>query len=104
NTFETLEEAGLSVNASKKSINNVCLGVNKTCKGFYWSYTQVEPFEWQNDTRKKKVMQTDLNNIPLAEYESVAEASRQSGISKTCISRVCRGEREQSGSFLWNYI
>ena len=75
NSFETLEEAGASVGASRKSINNVCLGANKTCKGFYWSYIQEEPFGWSVDTRKKKVIQLDLNNVPMAEYESVGDWS-----------------------------
>lgn len=103
NTFETLKDAGNAVNASRKSINNVCLGVNKTCKGFYWSYDKDESFEGHTDHRKKMVCQLDLNSVLINTYESVAQASMQSGISKTCISRVCRGEREQSGGFIWKY-
>ncbi|WP_394345717.1 hypothetical protein [Gelidibacter gilvus] len=45
-----------------------------------------------------------LTLFPIAEYESVAEASRQTGISKSCISKVCRGERKQSGGYIWKYI
>ena len=45
----------------------------------------------------------DLDGHILYEYKSVAEASRQTGVSKTCISKVCRGERKGSGGFLWRY-
>ncbi len=37
------------------------------------------------------------------EYKSVADASKETGISKTCISRACRGERENSGRYRWEY-
>jgi len=104
NTFNTLKEAGASVNASRKSINNVCLGVNKTCKGYFWSYTLTEPYVCNTDLRKKKVVQFTLSGNQLAVFNSVAEASRASGISKTCISRVCRGDREQSGGYIWKYV
>ena len=45
----------------------------------------------------------DLDGRTLQKYKSVAEASRQTGISKTCISRCCRGERDKSGGFKWEY-
>ena len=102
--FESLQSAASAVNASRTSISNTCLSQNKTCKGFYWSYNLTEPFIIEVDLRKKKVVQYDLEGKQIAIFESVAEASRQTGVSKTCISRCCRGEREQSGGFLWKYI
>lgn len=36
-------------------------------------------------------------------FKSASEASRKTGISRTCIARCSRGERGQSGGFLWNY-
>ncbi len=100
--YDSLENAANAVSANKKSISNVCLGQNKTCKGFYWSYS--DSFTLPLDLRKRKVLQCDLEGNAIKEYESVSEASRLADISKTCISRVCRGEREQSGGFLWKYI
>ena len=99
--YNSLENAANTVSANKKSISNVCLGQNKTCKGFYWSYS--DSFTLPLDLRKRKVLQCDLEGNVIKEYESVSEASRLVDISKTCISRVCRGEREQSGGFLWKY-
>ncbi|WP_300021751.1 NUMOD1 domain-containing DNA-binding protein [uncultured Maribacter sp.] len=100
---DSLKSAALSVSASRTSISNTCLGQNKTCKGFYWSYTLTEPFIIEGDLRKKKVVQYDLEGKQIAIFESVAEANRSTGISKTCISRCCRGERRSSAGFLWKY-
>ncbi len=103
-TYDSLESAASAVSAANKSISNACLGYNKSCNGYYWSYTLTEPYVIPKDLRRKEVMQLDLYGNLIARFVSVSEASKYSGISKTCISRCCRGEREQSGGFLWNYI
>jgi hypothetical protein len=102
NKYECLEDAANAVNAYKTCVGNACTGHNKTCKGYYWSYSSSFPLNLK-DERRKTVIQLHLDGSILAEYKSVAEASRQTGISKTCISRVCRKERESSGGYLWTY-
>jgi len=103
NLFDSLESAANAVNAYKTCIGNACIGQNKTCKGYYWSYNFSVPFNPNTDLRKKKVNQLSLSDKLIAVYESVAEASKATGISKSCISRVCRGEREKSSGFKWKY-
>jgi len=103
-TYDNLESAALSVNAKPKSISNACLGYNKSCMGFYWSYSNIFNTIEKTDDRKKQVIQFDLNGKELAKFISASEASRKTGVSKTCITRCCRGEREQTGGFLWKYI
>lgn len=102
-TYETLTEAGNVVNATKKQMSSVCLSVHQTYKGYYWSYEYKEPFVQKKDCRKKEIIQLDDNGIMIATYVSVAEASRQTGISKTCLSRVCRGERDKTHGFVFRY-
>lgn len=104
NRFNDLTSAATSVNATKKSISNVCLHIDRTCNGFYWSYSDTDNPNNNIDLRTKKVIQYTLNGEELANYISASEASRKTSISKTCITRCCRGEREQSGGFFWKYI
>jgi len=101
--FECLEDAAKTVNVAKQSISGACLGVNKLYKGFYWSYTFQEPFVPGRDKRLKTVCQFTVDGIFIQKFKSVAEASRITNLSKTCIARVCRGEREKSGGFTWQY-
>lgn len=103
NSYIDLENAGNAVNADKRSISSACLGYNKFCQGFLWSYSSTLDVSLIADLRKKTVNQISLDGEFIASYESVSEASRQTGISKTCISRCCRKEREHSGGFLWKY-
>ncbi len=39
NTFDCLESATCAVSSNKRCISSACLGINKTCKGYYWSYS-----------------------------------------------------------------
>jgi group I intron endonuclease len=104
NSYDDLSSASNAVSATKTSISNACLNYNKTCKGYVWSYSKtIKPNE-KIDLRNKKVCQTSLNGETKVIYKSVSEASRKTGISKTCIARCCRKEREHSGGFIWKYI
>ena len=104
NSYDSLESAAVAVGASRTSISNACLGYNKSCMGFYWSYLLRSHYLPGRDRRKKRVFQFSLTGKNIAQYNSVAEASRSSGLSKTCISRCCRGERDHSGGYIWKYI
>ena len=103
-TFSSLEEAAKAIDGKEKSVSNACLGYNITYRGYYWSYMKSDNYAGIPDRRKKKVKQFTLLGNTIAVYDSVAEASKSTGISKTCISRCCRGERQHSGSFRWAYV
>lgn len=103
-TFEDLTVASNTINVRKQDISRACWSVNHALGGYLWSYEFKEKFIPDSDNRKKEVLQYCLDGKLLARYISASEASRKTGISKTCITRCSRGEREQSGGFLWKYI
>ncbi|TWO31504.1 endonuclease [Seonamhaeicola sediminis] len=102
-TFDCLDDAASSINSTKQHISRACLSVNNIYGGYFWSYELKEPFCPFKDKRRKRVVQYSLDGEKIAEFISVADASRKTGSSKTCIARVCRGERRQSGGFVWKY-
>nr|WP_315167524.1 NUMOD1 domain-containing DNA-binding protein [uncultured Flavobacterium sp.] len=103
-TYDNLASASEAINVTKKSISNVCLGIDKTCKGYYWSYAFIERYIPQIDLRKKQVIQLSLEGNLLNTFDSASQASKMTGVSKSCITRCCRAERTQSKGFLWRYI
>lgn len=103
-TYNSLENAANAVGAEKRSISRACFNVNNAFRGFYWSYTKTVQFSPSGDKRRKKVRQLDSDGNLLAEYNSVAEASRQTGISKSPIAKSCRGEQKTTGGYFWNYV
>ncbi len=100
-TYDTLEEAGNSVNASRKTISNACLGSLKSAKGFLWSY--IPEYPEVEDRRSKIVYQYDLEGQVLATFRSAREASKQLGIGLSSITRCCRGERKQTSGYQFSY-
>ena len=103
NKYSNLTDAGNVINLTKQHLSNVCLGVNKAFRGYYWSYEYKEPFASDVDNRKKKVSKYSLEGILIETYKSIAEASKITRINKTSIAKVCRGERKSSGNFLWKF-
>lgn len=53
----------------------------------------------------KKVLQFTRNNEFVADYPSVSEASRNTGVNKTCILQCCncRPNYKSAGGFIWRY-
>lgn len=102
-SYTSLTKASQSNKTSKQCISRACLSTNKLYNNFYWSYTYKAPFKPDTDNRKKVVYQYTLDGEFIAEYISVAEASRQTGFNKTSIAKVCRGERNKCGNYLWVY-
>lgn len=102
-TFENLTLASDTIGVRKQDISRACWNVNQTLGGYLWSYENTEAFVLEQDNRRKEVIQSFLDGGFIGQYISVAEASRKTGVSKTCISRCCRGERENSGGFIWQY-
>lgn len=104
NTYDSLESASYAVEAKRQNISKVCIGINKTCKGFYWSYSNEFKLNDKKDIRMKSVAQHTIEGKIINNFKSASEASRLTGISKSCITKCCRGERKTSGGFIWNYL
>jgi len=53
--------------------------------------------------KKKYVIQYTLDDILIKKYSSQKEAENKSGVSRSNISKCCRGKRKQAGGFKWKY-
>lgn len=56
-----------------------------------------------NNSNSKTVLQLDLNGNVLAEYPSLNEACRQTGIFAQNIGACCKGILKQTHNYLWRY-
>lgn len=102
-TYSCLKEAASTVDSSKQNISRACLSVTKEFSGYYWSYKDEEEILPIVDNRKRAVVQLNLNGEIINSYGSIVEASETLGINKTSIAKVCRGERNTAGGFIWKY-
>lgn len=57
-----------------------------------------------NETTKKKVVQCDKNNNKINTFNSISDASRQTGIAIASISCVCNSKRKTAGGYVWHFV
>ncbi|MEY8850028.1 GIY-YIG nuclease family protein [Psychroserpens sp. XS_ASV72] len=101
--YDNLESAGSAVSASKKQISRACLSVNNSFGGYYWSYKLQDTFTPKKDKRLKEVSQYDLGGTLIRVFRSVCIASKETGVNKSSIAKVCRGERNTAGGYIWQF-
>lgn len=101
-SFESLEYAAKAVNVDKKTISKAALGVINTAGGYYWSYSSFP--KQSKDQRIKRVVQLSHDILKIDEFESIAQASLKTGVNKTSIAKVCRGERKMAGGYRWSFL
>lgn len=101
--YDCLQSEASASNTNRKYISRAALSVNKEYAGYLWSYEKHEELPAAQDKRRRKVVQYDLAGNWLAEFNSVADASRFTGVSKSYIAKVCRYERTVAKGFKWSY-
>lgn len=104
-TFDTLMDAERKTGISQKNIFTVVSHKSYTAGGFQWKYID-DPFEIKDvskKTKKQKRPVIQFKNNEEVEYESAAEAERQTGISAISIRRVCQEKGNTAGGFKWKY-
>lgn len=105
--FEAASQAGFGRGTN---ITACCKGKILSACGFIWRYKESEnyphtievPERWVDS--KKKVGQYDKNSILIAEYSSISEASRATGISTGNIYQCLKGKYKQTKGFIWKYM
>ena len=71
---------------------------------FFGKHHSEEARRKMSEKRQKKpVIQYTLGCEFLAEYPSVLDAVRQTGIGHRSISRCCKGKYKTAGGFIWRY-
>ena len=102
NKFDSLLKASKETNIEKTSISSCCRKIRDTAGGFIWRFNKEKVYyDKPKKYNEKKVYQYTKDMILVSEYESVAEASRQTGI--TNIVSCCNNKRKTAGKFIWTY-
>lgn len=90
-----------------KNINHCLIGDSKSAYGFVWIYK--DEYDANKDYSYKRnpygnqyaVIQMDKNNNVIAEFNSVQEAHRTTGVNYSCICECCNGTQQTAGGFIW---
>lgn len=63
----------------------------------------ADSFKGKNNPNAQTVRQYDLNHNFIAEYQTMAEASKITGVGQSKISLVSSGKRKTAGGYIWEY-
>ena len=119
NTFNSLKEAGEYIGCPTSSISHCCNGNRNTSMGYMWKYEKVIPTDIKSEeeinkkiiarknqilTQKNmKIVQYDIDGNRLATFDSCKKAAEYIGISRSCITHCCLGDRKTAKGFVWKY-
>ena len=114
--YDSILSASKELKLEHASILRCCEGTQKTSGGYIWRYANESLTEnhlkWCNtkNTEKphmmKSVVQFSINGDVIKIYNSITEASLETGIPGSNISICCSGKGRQktAGGYLWKYL
>ncbi len=107
--FKTMSEAARKHNTRLSYIKKSCENPNIRHAGIYngerlsWKYTDPNYVPIKVDTKGRPILQYDMNNNFVAEYKSMRDAMKQTGIAKSGIADTANGKNTHAGGFLWRF-
>lgn len=104
-TFNSLMDAQRQTGVAQKNIFWVVSHKSYSAGGYQWKYIDDDFIitDISSKTTRQKQPVIQLINGEEKEYESAAEAARQTGINATCIRKVCQGKQNSAGGYRWKY-
>lgn len=101
-TYPSVTEASRQTETDVSTIIRVCKGVSSYANGFQWRYEGDDAPTEAVKTNQMAVYQIKNDEI-VGEYESIAEASRQTGFNKSMINRVAHNGKKHKG-YYWRFV
>ena len=115
-TYEGFSEATKATGFSHSSICNCCLGKINSAYGFRWEYVDEDRRKAANKRREREdmrrhnepsnnlcVIQYDLDGNELARFNSISQASRETGTKRSVIADCCHGNHNSYGDYKWKF-
>jgi len=117
NEYTTIKEAEINTGVLSSGIVTSCKNKNCCTNNYKWLYKEDYEENKDNlykylnypcyiDNMKRKIVsivQLDLNSNFIKEYNSIADANRETNILKQNISKCCKRKRKSAGGFKWMY-
>ena len=110
--YPSIKEAAETLGISRSNISQCLRGSEESAGGYVWRYKNYcrkpldsvvlnRSFPTKIHHSKVAVLQYSLNGQLIKEYESIATASKATGINHAHIAQCTYGERNRAGNFMW---
>lgn len=106
NYYESASEAEILTGVSIGSIRRACQDIKFTAGGYRWQFADdnIGNNSGKRIQHKRGVAQYDFNGNLINTFESIVDASKQTGIERTSIYRCCNGKSKTGSGFIWKYL
>lgn len=110
NMYSSIIEASKSTGVCSSIIADTCKKMRLLGGGFFWRYKNDLPpnkddiLKAIEDNNRRKIIQYDFNLKKIDEFDSVAEAHKKTGISKSLICNACSNMKKSAGGFIWRHL
>lgn len=109
--YDTITQAALETGSNISKISAVCKGNRKTTNGYKWKYSEDKNISFSNrkktnlkPSNAKSIIQYDVNNNFVSEYESINDAIVKNGFKcSTNIIKNLKGETKTAYGYVWKY-
>lgn len=109
--YDSIISAAKGNTSLASGIGNCCNKKQTQCNNYLWSFEGEKPIIPTTPIKrgKRKILQYDLNNNYIKEFESAAAAAREvspeqnSNVVGNQILQVCKGNRKTAKGFVWRY-
>jgi hypothetical protein len=104
-TFESVEEAARETGAHAEHIGKVCRGERQTAGGFHWKFVNPGDFRTNHPLKFTKIQQWLFDGKTLIqEFDTIKEASENTGAGTRTVSKCCKGKLRSAGGFKWKAV
>lgn len=106
--WDSITDAANYYGLSTSNISAACKGKIRKTNNSIWRYLNDEVTQEDIDSvnvnnRKRKVCQFDMNGRYITTYNSLASASRVTGVSNSSITQCCNRVYKHAAQFIWRY-
>ncbi len=106
--WRSIIQAAKETNSNHDSITGACVGRNKTAGGFVWKYKNnnlyFDKISPEFDSRKRPVIQFDLDGNFIKEWDSATSAAKDLNINRKYIFLICNGQnKRKTKKFIWKW-
>lgn len=109
NEYVSCAHASIETGVARHGINDAANGKAQFAGKYLWKYkdewngNNIEPYVKKASVRKVSIMQIDLNGFVVNIFDSVTQASKFTGISRTNISSCLNSSKRTAGGSQWIY-
>lgn len=77
---------------------------SKIIRRMWQNEEYAEAHKGANNHRSQAVRQLDLDGNVIKEYDTITQASKETGVDISKISAVCKGKRKTTSGYRWEFI